>query len=55
MSNSFSWFRRRRHDTTYSDEWINTTSEPGNTAKRGIMIGYWDEEELAAGMRGELY
>lgn len=51
----FSWFRRRRHDTTYSDEWINTTSEPGNTAKRGIMIGYWDEEELAAGMRGELY
>ena len=51
----FSWFHERRHDTTYSDEWINTTSEPGNTAKRGIMIGYWDEEELAAGMQGEYY
>ncbi|MEC9058405.1 MAG: sulfatase/phosphatase domain-containing protein, partial [Actinomycetota bacterium] len=51
----FSWFRSRRHDTTFSDEWMSATSEPGGTVRRGIPIGYWDEEELAAGMRGELY
>jgi len=51
----FSWFRSRRHDTTVADQMINATSEPGSTAKRGIPIGYWDEEELAAGKRGELY
>ena len=51
----FEWFRSRHHDTTFSDEMINATSTPGRTAKSGIMIGYWDEEELSAGMRGELY
>ena len=51
----FSWFRNRRHDTTVTDRMISATSEPGSTAKRGIPIGYWDEEELAAGKRGELY
>ena len=51
----FEWFRGRHHDTTYSDERIKATAAPGGTAKRGIMIGYWDEEELAAGIRGELY
>ena len=51
----FSWFRSRRHDTTVTDQMITANSEPGSTAKRGIPIGYWDEEELAAGKRGELY
>tara|TARA_B100000579_G_scaffold62806_1_gene46058 strand:- start:198 stop:1082 length:885 start_codon:yes stop_codon:yes gene_type:complete len=51
----FDWFRHRRHDTTVTDQMIDATSEPGSTAKRGISIGYWDEEELAAGKRGELY
>ena len=51
----FDWFRHRRHDTTVTDQMIGATSEPGSTAKRGISIGYWDEEELAAGKRGELY
>ena len=51
----FDWFRHRRHDTTVTDQMIVATSEPGSTAKRGISIGYWDEEELAAGKRGELY
>ena len=51
----FSWFRSRRHDTTVTDQMITANSEPGSTAKRGIPIGYWDEEELAAGNRGELY
>ena len=51
----FEWFRSRHHDTTYSDEMITATTVPGGTAKRGIMIGYWDEQELSAGMRGELF
>ena len=51
----FAWFRNRRHDTTVSEEMIMATSEPGNTAKRGIPIGYWDENELEAGIQGKLY
>ncbi len=51
----FEWFRSRHHDTTYSDEMITAITVPGGTAKRGIMIGYWDEQELSAGMRGELF
>ena len=51
----FDWFRNRRHDTTVTDQMIDATSEPGSTAKRGIPIGFWDEEELAAGKRGDLY
>ena len=51
----FGWFRNRRHDTTVSEEMIMATSEPGNTAKRGIPIGYWDENELEAGIQGVLY
>ena len=51
----FEWFRSRRHDTTLSDEMISASAMPGSTAKQGIMIGYWDEEELSAGLRGDLY
>ena len=51
----FEWFRSRHHDTTLSDEMISASATPGSTAKQGIMIGYWDEEELSAGLRGDLY
>jgi hypothetical protein len=34
---------------------ISASAMPGSTAEQGIMIGYWDEEELSAGLRGDLY
>ena len=51
----FEWFRLRRHDVTTSDGHLAMMGAPGFTANRGIMIGYWDEEELAAGKAGNLY
>lgn len=51
----FEWYRHRRLDTTAAEPFKVAMSTPGRTAQRGIVIGYWDEDELAAGKRGELY
>lgn len=51
----FEWFRRRAHDVTYTDDYALTSTLPGDTARSGIAIGYWDEADLAAGIAGELY
>ncbi|MFT5530579.1 MAG: arylsulfatase A-like enzyme [Candidatus Poriferisodalaceae bacterium] len=50
----FDWFRHRKHDPTYPDSFIDRCSQPGGTAQRGIMIGYWDEEDLERGLAGDL-
>lgn len=50
----FEWFRMRRHDVTATDRLLGLGA-PGLTARRGIVIGFWDEDELAAGEAGELY
>ncbi len=51
----FEWFRLRRHDASREavdqEAWI----APGNLAKTGVLIGYWDEDELERGLAGELY
>ncbi len=51
----FDWFRLRRHDATTTAGHLTRMGAPGHTANRGIMIGYWDEEEMAAGKAGNLY
>jgi len=51
----FEWFRARAHDTTYRDATMARLAAPGGMARVGILIGYWDEAELAAGVAGELY
>lgn len=51
----FEWFRLRRHDVTSTDRLLSAMGDPGMTANRGIAIGYWDEDELAAGKAGTLY
>tara|TARA_B110000495_G_scaffold174583_1_gene164765 strand:- start:206 stop:1003 length:798 start_codon:yes stop_codon:yes gene_type:complete len=51
----FEWFRHRRHDSTNNDLFMQMTSAPGSAARQGIPIGYWDEQELEAGLQGKLY
>ncbi|MFT7600809.1 MAG: arylsulfatase A-like enzyme [Acidimicrobiales bacterium] len=51
----FEWFRMRRHDATATAAMADRASTPGSLANRGILIGYWDEDELAAGKAGQLY
>jgi len=51
----FDWFRRCAHDITYDDPVVERWIEPGDSARSGIVIGFWDEAELAAGVAGELY
>jgi hypothetical protein len=51
----FDWFRHRKHDPTYPDSFINRFSQPGGIAQSGVLIGYWDEEELERGLAGDLY
>lgn len=51
----FQWFRHRAHDVTYTDDQLPPNRDPGQGAKDGIMIGYWDEDDVAAGLAGELY
>lgn len=51
----FEWFRTRKHDVSHTDDFIRGVATPGRTASRGILIGYWDEAELDAGLSGTLY
>lgn len=51
----FEWFRQRAHDVTYTDATASYDASPGNTARDGIVIGCWDEADLAAVLAGELY
>ena len=51
----FEWFRTRNHDPTYADATMSGMAQPGRTATSGIMIGYWDEADLEAGLAGELF
>ena len=51
----FDWFRRRKHDPTYPDSFIDRFSQPGGIAQSGVLIGYWDEEDLERGLAGDLY
>lgn len=50
----FDWFRMRRHDATTTERLLDMGAR-GFTARRGIVIGYWDEAELEAGLAGDLY
>ena len=43
------WFRRHHTRTTISDETI--LARAGGEIDRGILIGFWDEAELAAAKR----
>jgi len=42
----FQWFRHRVHDVTWNDGREVPDARPGQSARDGIVIGYWDEAEL---------
>ena len=45
----YAWYRRHHARTTISDEAI--LRRAGSELDRGIVIGFWDEDELAAAAR----
>jgi arylsulfatase A-like enzyme len=43
----FEWARRPRQRATVSDSMIDSTPIQQRIAQQGVLIGYWDEEDLA--------
>ncbi len=51
----FAWYRQRDNTSTTVEPMRAASATPGDTANDGIVIGFWDEEELAAGLDGKLF
>jgi len=49
----FRWARQPRHRNTIADGTIESTFVQERIAEGGILIGYWDEEELETAIREE--
>ena len=51
----FQWFRARHHDSTLDEAVARDWQTPGLTAADGVLIGYWDEDDQARGLAGDLF
>ena len=49
----FEWARKPRQRTTVSDGLIESTNIADRITEAGILIGYWDEDELEHAIRHE--
>ena len=43
----FEWARRPRQRATIADSMLDSTPIQQRIAQQGVLIGYWDEEDLA--------